>query len=103
MPAVGGKARHRSGLHVQHGQRQRQDAADLVEYLNAPQGSHPNGGTAWADVRAKNGHPEPYGIRYFEIGNEMYCGVSDSGSTRPVRTSAPSRHGLIGSRKLTTP
>ena len=49
-----------------------QDAADLVEYLNAPLGSNPNGGTAWAEVRAKNGHPEPYRLRYFEIGNEMF-------------------------------
>jgi len=47
------------------------DAADLVEYLNAPLGTNPNGGVAWAEVRAKNGSPEPYGIRFFEIGNEM--------------------------------
>jgi alpha-N-arabinofuranosidase len=50
-----------------------QDAADLVEYLNAPHdGSNPNGGTDWAAVRAANGHTEPYNIQYFEIGNEMY-------------------------------
>jgi len=49
------------------------DAADLVEYLNAPDdGSNPNGGTDWAKVRAKNGHPKPYGVKYFEIGNEMW-------------------------------
>lgn len=49
-----------------------QDAADLVEYLNAPNdGSNPGGGVDWAAVRAKNGHPEPYGVTYFEIGNEM--------------------------------
>lgn len=47
------------------------DAADLVEFLNADAGTNPNGGTAWADVRASLGHPEPYGVRYFEIGNEM--------------------------------
>jgi alpha-L-arabinofuranosidase len=46
------------------------EAADLVEYLNAPQGTNPRGGTAWADVRAANGHPAPYGFKYFEIGNE---------------------------------
>jgi len=50
-----------------------QDAADLVEYLNAPNdGSNPGGGTDWAKVRAKNGHPKPYGVKYFEIGNEMH-------------------------------
>ncbi len=44
------------------------DAADLVEYLNAPD----DGGHYWAAIRAANGHPEPYGIRFFEIGNEVY-------------------------------
>ena len=50
-----------------------QGAADLVEYLNAENdGSNPGGGVDWAAVRAKNGHPEPYDVPYFEIGNEMY-------------------------------
>lgn len=48
-----------------------QDAADLVEYLNAPAGSNPGGGVAWADIRKENGHAEPYNVRYFEIGNEI--------------------------------
>lgn len=48
-----------------------QDAADLVEYLNAKVGTNPNGGIDWAAIRAANGHEEPYNIRYFEIGNEM--------------------------------
>jgi alpha-N-arabinofuranosidase len=46
------------------------DAADLVEYLDAPVGKNPNGGTDWARVRAENGHPEPYHVRSFEIANE---------------------------------
>jgi alpha-N-arabinofuranosidase len=47
-----------------------QDAADLVEYLNgADNGKHP-----WAAKRAANGHPEPYDVKYFEIGNEVYHG-----------------------------
>ena len=41
-----------------------EDAADLVEYLNGPATS------AWGKRRAANGHPEPYGVRYIEIGNE---------------------------------
>lgn len=53
------------------------DAADLIEYLNAEVGSNPNGGTAWAEVRAANGHEEPYNVRYFEIGNEMNQGGAD--------------------------
>ncbi len=48
------------------------DAADLVEYLNAPVGSNPRGGISWARERAKNGHPEPYNVKYIEMGNEMY-------------------------------
>ncbi len=51
------------------------DAADLVEYLNAPNdGSNPGGGMDWARKRSENGHPEPYAVRYFEIGNEVWNG-----------------------------
>jgi hypothetical protein len=51
-----------------------QSAADLVEYANAPNnGSNPGGGTDWAAVRAANGHPAPYGIRLWNIGNEPWA------------------------------
>ncbi len=46
------------------------DAADWVEYMNAPVGTNPRGGTAWAELRARNGHPAPYDVRTWEIGNE---------------------------------
>jgi alpha-N-arabinofuranosidase len=49
-------------------------AADWVEYMSAPVGSNPRGGTAWADVRAANGHPEPYDIAYWEVANEPDLG-----------------------------
>lgn len=50
-----------------------QDAIDLVEYCNAPNdGSNPNGGTDWAATRAANGHPAPYNVKLFEIGNEPW-------------------------------
>ncbi|MBF6595292.1 MAG: alpha-N-arabinofuranosidase [Thermaceae bacterium] len=42
-----------------------QEAADLVEYCNAPTGSY------YSDLRAKNGHAEPYGVKYWCLGNEM--------------------------------
>lgn len=49
-------------------------AADIVEYLNSPNdGSNPNGGTEWADIRARNGHPAPFNVKYFEMGNEPYA------------------------------
>jgi alpha-N-arabinofuranosidase len=41
-----------------------QYAVDWVHYLNDP----PT--TDWGRVRASNGHPEPYGVRYFQIDNE---------------------------------
>ena len=45
-----------------------QDSADLVEYLNMPaEDRYP-----WAMKRAANGHPEPYGVTYFEMGNESW-------------------------------
>ena len=47
-----------------------QSAADWVEYMNAEVGANPNGGKDWAAVRAANGHPRPYGITHWEIGNE---------------------------------
>ena len=58
-----------------------QDAADLIEYLNARVGTNPNGGIDWAQVRANNGHPEPYNVRYFEIGNEMQQAWAGSDGT----------------------
>lgn len=42
-----------------------QDAANLVEYCNAPTGSK------YADMRAANGQEEPYGVKYWCLGNEM--------------------------------
>lgn len=45
-----------------------QDAADLVEYLNMPaEEKYP-----WAMKRSANGHPDPYDVAYFEIGNESW-------------------------------
>ncbi|MEQ7128760.1 hypothetical protein ABN034_30055 [Actinopolymorpha sp. B11F2] len=50
------------------------DAADFVEYMNAPVGANPNGVTDWARVRADNGLPKPYGVDVWELGNELYLG-----------------------------
>ena len=48
-----------------------EDAADMVEYLNSPNdGTNPNGGRDWAALRAADGHPEPWGVVWFEFGNE---------------------------------
>jgi alpha-N-arabinofuranosidase len=45
-----------------------QDLADLVEYLNMP--ATPE--FPWAMKRAENGREEPWGVRYFEMGNESW-------------------------------
>ena len=42
-----------------------QAAADLVEYCNAPLGTY------YADMRRANGHADPYGVKYWCLGNEM--------------------------------
>lgn len=55
-----------------------QNAADLVEYLNMPaEKRYP-----WAMKRAEYGHPEPYGVKYFEIGNETIHGNHGGNPTR---------------------
>ena len=41
-----------------------QDALDAVEYANGPTSS------TWGALRARNGHPERFGLKYLEIGNE---------------------------------
>lgn len=43
-----------------------EDAANLVEYLNSPRQ------TRWADLRRRHGRAEPYGVKWFGLGNEIY-------------------------------
>lgn len=42
-----------------------QDAANEVEYLNG------GADTKWGSLRARNGHREPYHVKYWQIGNEV--------------------------------
>lgn len=42
-----------------------QDSLDAIEYAIGPVTSK------WGAVRAKNGHPQPFPLRYFEVGNEQ--------------------------------
>jgi alpha-L-arabinofuranosidase len=41
-----------------------QDALDAIEYANGPATS------LWGSLRARNGHPEPFNLKYIEVGNE---------------------------------
>src|SRR5579862_9326330 len=43
-----------------------QDAADWVEYCNGTMNTY------WANLRKKNGHPEPYIVNFRGTANEMY-------------------------------
>ncbi len=51
-------------------------AADWVEYCNG------SVDTRWGKRRAANGHPTPYNVKYWEIGNESY-GPDPVGSCKP--------------------
>ncbi|MCX7704885.1 MAG: hypothetical protein N2115_01320 [bacterium] len=42
------------------------EAAEWVEYCNY------NGNTYYADLRKQNGNVQPFGVKYWEIGNETY-------------------------------
>jgi len=42
------------------------EAQNWVEYCNG------TGNTYWANLRRQNGHEEPYNVRYWGLGNEMY-------------------------------
>ena len=44
------------------------DALDAIAYANAPADSLPGA------LRARNGHPEPFNLKYVEIGSENYGG-----------------------------
>lgn len=79
-----------SKCHLVVNPRDPQQCAALVAYLNIPAGdpqknrhdqaigvSKENGRDYktigyWANLRAEHGHPQPYGVTWFEIGNENY-------------------------------
>lgn len=47
-------------------------AADWVEYANCPDTANWGGGIAWGAIRATNGHPAPYNIKTWNLGNEPW-------------------------------
>jgi alpha-N-arabinofuranosidase len=49
------------------------NAAGMVAYCNYETAAQlPKGMINWVDVRKKNGHPKPYKVKYFEVGNEPW-------------------------------
>ena len=83
-------------------------AAEEVEYLNGPATSY------WGAKRAKNGHPEPYHIHMWNIGNEpwgtfqigytdlKYYVIKNNDFATAMRAVDPSIE-LIGSAKMMEP
>lgn len=66
MEAIGPAAVAWTGITLARNIRA-QDAANFVEFMNSPDdGSHP-----WAALRAAYGHPAPYGVRFWALGNEV--------------------------------
>ena len=58
-----------------------QDMADFVEFLNSPDdGSHP-----WAATRTATGYPSPFGVVYFEFGNECYIDWMNGQERRDIQ------------------
>ena len=53
-----------------------QDALDAIEYANGPVTSK------WGALRAKNGHPAPFKLKYIEIGNENGLFGANFGGSR---------------------
>jgi alpha-N-arabinofuranosidase len=51
------------------------EAQAWVEYCNG------TGNTHWANLRRKHGHDEPYNVRYWGLGNELYGGWQLGAST----------------------
>jgi alpha-N-arabinofuranosidase len=43
-----------------------EEVVQEVEYVNGPADSE------WGQIRAENGHREPYGVKWWAVGNEMY-------------------------------
>ena len=58
------------------------EVQDWIQYCNGPPDSK------WGKVRADAGHPEPYGVRYWEIDNETWH-MGAEGYAEAVRTFAP--------------
>jgi alpha-N-arabinofuranosidase len=83
-------------------------AAEEVEYLNGAESTY------WGSIRAKNGHKEPYHIKYWNIGNEpwgtfqigytdlKYFVIKNNDFAREMRRADPTIT-LIGSAKMMEP
>lgn len=70
-----------------------EEAAAWVEYCNL------SGDTRYAALRRSHGYPEPWGVRYWQLGNEMY-GPWEIGHCRPAEYAAQAREWAKVIRRL---
>ena len=70
-----------------------QDVLDWIEYCNGPADSK------WGKIRAANGHPEPYNVKYWEIDNETW-GMGIDNYIAAVKRFAPAMRQADPSIKL---
>ena len=70
-----------------------QEVCDWIEYCNGPADSK------WGKVRAANGHPEPYRVKYWEIDNETWHMEAEA-YAEAVRDFAPAMRKADPSIKL---
>jgi len=70
-----------------------EEAAAWVEYVNGPLDSK------WGAERARNGHPEPYNVKYWFIGNEI-LGFYEIGHLKPAKYAQTFRQFALAMRKV---
>jgi len=71
-----------------------EEAKHWVEYCNGPATS------PWGAVRAANGHPEPYNVKYWEIGNEIFLTRSASVYVNFLKAFVPALKAIDPSIKI---
>ena len=71
-------------------------AAGLVAYLNAEVGAElPEGMPDWPALRAANGHPQPHGVKVFQVGNETWGQKEFSGFPAAAEAAGMSREDFL--------
>jgi len=71
-----------------------EEAKQWLEYCNGPATS------TWGAVRAANGHPEPYNVKYWEMGNEIFLTRSASINVDFVKAFVPALKAIDPSIKI---
>jgi alpha-L-arabinofuranosidase len=71
-----------------------EEAKQWLEYCNGPATS------TWGAVRAANGHPEPYNVKYWEMGNEIFLTRSASINVNFIKAFVPALKAIDPSIKI---